>query len=323
MAIKSGDTLLIQQALKTARNINDIDQNGASLLMHLAYETGNLALVRQMVKQGASLQVKGVIWKDLTGAGDFYGNLTGIAAAAGNVQLLKYLIEEKKLAVDDKEYDPQTGNFDGWTALQWACSSFKPPPGEYVIDKQGWDNYHSYMQVLKYLISKGAQINIGDKNGSPPLLLLLSNTVDNDALYLFVKANANMAVTDNQGRNALHFLTAYTNGFCFIETFFTAANPNQKNLEGFTPYMLAVQAEYECYHQLHELKPDLDLQNNDGMTALMLAVQAGRYYDCERLLSSKANCGLKNKKGETAMALAIISGNRGIIELLKKHKCAE
>jgi ankyrin repeat protein len=53
-----------------------------------------------------------------------------------------------------------------------------------------------------------------------------------------------------------------------------------------------------------EYHPDLDLQNNNGDTALMIAVQKGIKFYVKYLLDSGADIHIRNIKNETAMDMA-------------------
>ena len=101
-----------------------LDENGATTLMWAAYQS-DLEMVKWLVENAADpFLKKGVIYlnKEKTA---YYGNLTGIAAGEGKLEMLRYLIEDLGIDVDDKEYNPETGQEDGWTAAQWADSRAK------------------------------------------------------------------------------------------------------------------------------------------------------------------------------------------------------
>ncbi|NHE58971.1 tetratricopeptide repeat protein [Cyclobacterium plantarum] len=120
-AIKGKDLLQVQELVSDGADVNALDENGATPLMWAAYQS-DLEIVTWLVDNGADPFLKrGAIYinKEKTA---YYGNLTGIAAGEGKLDLLQYLIEEVGIDVDDKEYNPETGQEDGWTAAQWADS---------------------------------------------------------------------------------------------------------------------------------------------------------------------------------------------------------
>jgi tetratricopeptide (TPR) repeat protein len=119
-ALQAGDTTQARQLLARGADPNTPDANGATPLMWAAYR-GSLNLVRELVAAKADPRRKGAIYLD-TARQSYYGNLPGIAAGEGNLPLLRYLLDGLGLPVDDREYNPETGKEDGWTAAQWADS---------------------------------------------------------------------------------------------------------------------------------------------------------------------------------------------------------
>tara|TARA_R110001599_G_scaffold221395_4_gene420024 strand:- start:45278 stop:49549 length:4272 start_codon:yes stop_codon:yes gene_type:complete len=123
-AIKAKDLPEVQKLVKEGADTNALDENGATTLMWAAYQS-DLEMVKWLVENAADpFLKKGVIYlnKEKTA---YYGNLTGIAAGEGKLEMLRYLIEDLGIDVDDKEYNPETGQEDGWTAAQWADSRAK------------------------------------------------------------------------------------------------------------------------------------------------------------------------------------------------------
>ena len=83
---------------------------------------GDLQTVKYLVGKKANYNYKqGVIYtnKEKT---SYYGNLLGIASGENNLELMKYLIEDLKINIEDIEYNPENSKADGWNALQWAVS---------------------------------------------------------------------------------------------------------------------------------------------------------------------------------------------------------
>ncbi|MBI0400294.1 tetratricopeptide repeat protein [Cyclobacterium marinum] len=122
-AIKAGDLPELQQLVKEGADVNALDENGANPLMWAAYRA-DLEIVKWLVDNGADpFLKKGVIYLNVEKT-VYYGNLTGIAAGEGKLEILQYLIEEVGIPEGDKEYNPETEKEDGWTAAQWADNSW-------------------------------------------------------------------------------------------------------------------------------------------------------------------------------------------------------
>ncbi len=113
-AIKENDFQKVRSLVNEGVDVNARDKNEASPLMWAAYKADQ-QMVKFLVESGANFNHKGII--DL-GGGAYYGNLMGLAAGTGKLELLKYLVEFCKINVDDNELNAENGEADGWTALQ-------------------------------------------------------------------------------------------------------------------------------------------------------------------------------------------------------------
>ena len=134
-AVKSNHLALVKQLISNGSDVNVQDENGATVLMWAVY-SGNLEMVKYLVSKNADCNKKGLLYLDNKG-NKYYGSLLSIAVAINKLSILKFLIEQCKIDVDDKEYNPLTKKSDGWTALQWSV-------------------YGGMRDIEKYLIEKGA-----------------------------------------------------------------------------------------------------------------------------------------------------------------------
>ena len=65
---------------------------------------------------------------------------------------------------------------------------------------------------------------------------------------------------------------------------------------------------------------NLDLQDQDGDTALMVAVFNGRPKVVEQLIENGASLDLQNQYGDTALTIAIQNGSSKIVKQFKMEK---
>jgi hypothetical protein len=111
-AIKAKELPQVQRLVEEGMDVNAMDANGATPLMWAAYQ-GDLEMVKWLVDNGADpFLKKGVIYLNEEKTA-YYGNLTGIAAGEGKLDMLHYLIEEVGIDLDDKEFNPEIGQEDG------------------------------------------------------------------------------------------------------------------------------------------------------------------------------------------------------------------
>lgn len=337
VAIKSRDSLEIARRIPLLKDLNAPDGNGGTLLMHLAKETDFMPLIQLMVNRGADLRPRGFVWTDSVNGG-FYGNLQGIAAGKGNLDMLKYFIETCRLEVDGKEFDQTSKAFTGWTALQWACTNLNGTWEE----NSGWDKpyFEPDLTILDYLLAKGADINVGKNEGGAPLLMALAKAPLPESFVLdwVEKRKADIRVTDNWGRNALHYFAM--NGIFAAndpdlknerDKYYRLLDLNKQDNDGYTPLMLAAynQKSKAVKYLLEQPNIQLNLTNKEGNTALMLnmlfAIQKSEEedinwspYDVLDLLKAGADCSIKNKQRQRAIDLAREIGSQELIEFLEK-----
>ncbi|HEX4878153.1 MAG TPA: tetratricopeptide repeat protein [Chitinophagaceae bacterium] len=214
-AVKAGDIITVEKLIRKGTAINATDNNGATALLWAA-GLGDLQMVKLLVSNGATVNTSGVIYTNSEKTG-YYGNLTGIAASQGHAEILKYLIDSCKIPVDDKEYNPETKQKDGWTALQWAAAAGKNEAVEYLLGKGADINAshtsdkgtpllyaiqsgHSLNAEL--LINKGADVNKANSGGTTPLMAAVD--AKNIALCILLwKNKADLLVKNNEDNTAL------------------------------------------------------------------------------------------------------------------------
>jgi CHAT domain-containing protein/ankyrin repeat protein len=211
-AVKAGDIITVEKLITKKTVLNASDSNGATALLWGA-GLGNMQIVKLLVQNGASVNISGVIYTNTEKTG-YYGNLTGIAASQGHMEILKYLIDSCKIAVDDKEYNPETKLKDGWTALQWAASRGQLEAVKFLLGRGANINarhttdkgtpllyaiqeFHSV--VTDYLINNGANVNAADNNGATPMVYAALNDDFETCIKLW-KHKAGLRVTLANGR---------------------------------------------------------------------------------------------------------------------------
>lgn len=184
--------------------------------------------------------------------------------------------------------------------------------------------------LARYLISRRADVGIFDKSGSTPLLVAAIQA-DPDMVQALVEGGA--AIDAKSTVNVLATPLVYA-----------AANPDpfkhKNNLaiiayllsrkggvdfpsaSGRTALMAAAQQSdaaqgYERAALLIEKGAKLDLANDKGETALMLAAGAGNGKLVQLLMDKGADAGKRNGAGETVMSYASRAGDKSGAKLLE------
>jgi len=144
-AIVQNDLGGVEEALKMGVDINATDENGANSLMWAVYK-GDVKMVKYFKNQGATVPSKGTIPIQ---NGGYYGNLTGIAAGEGKLEILKFLLDDFKISIDEKEYNAEQDTTNGWTALQWGAALKKVNVVDYLTTQQA-DTILAYSELSSF-----------------------------------------------------------------------------------------------------------------------------------------------------------------------------
>ena len=103
-----------------------------------------------------------------------------IASIEGNQAVVKYLVLNKKAAINDS----------GWTPLQYACT-------------------RGHLDVAQFLVANGAKVNALSPNNSTALMMSVMS--GNEYLVKFLLDNgADLKIRNQQGLTAIDFADIYT-----------------------------------------------------------------------------------------------------------------
>jgi len=172
--------------------------------------------------------------------------------------------------------------------------------------------------VMRLLLSRGADPNASNPNGTRPLHLAAGDgALMSVELLLQNKADPNVA--DRGGTTPLH-LAVMGDPDVVQALIEGGANPNARDDEGCTPLTMGVQygwVDPETTIKLFCLAgADIDLADAKGRTPLHLAVKDGPLTLVRLLLKAGASTKTKDGKGRTPLDLAQKRGNDEMIRLL-------
>ncbi|HWY35717.1 MAG TPA: ankyrin repeat domain-containing protein, partial [Nitrosopumilaceae archaeon] len=177
-AIKINDRELADKLIKEGADVSSVDSNGATTLMW-AVLYSDLEMVKKLIDHKADIRAKGIIYNNAEKT-SYIGNLLGIAAFKNKMDILKYLIEEKKIDPNDCALNKETKKEIGWPPLFFAI----------------WDGN---IDMLNYLLSKGADVNLTpgfDKYNAGLLAFSLKNIKICNKL---IAAGLNYKLADSSG----------------------------------------------------------------------------------------------------------------------------
>ncbi|KAJ8680801.1 hypothetical protein QAD02_016588 [Eretmocerus hayati] len=151
------------------------------------------------------------------------------------------------------------------------------------------------VEVIKFLVSKGADIHATTRYGSTVLHLAIQNLKKGNfpaslKLVTYLLENSvDVKFKDNAANSALH---------CLIKK---SININQSNL--LADYLLKAGA-------------IINTCNKQKQTPLHIAVESGNHQLCDYLVSNGADPSCKNKKSKTPLQISVEKSNVGIVKLL-------
>lgn len=216
---------MVKKLIGLGANVNTTDLNGASTIMWAIYKS-DLKMVKLLVKYGADVKKKGIIYIDEKNQ-QYYGSPLAIAAGNGNLDIVIFLIEKMgvlpndiQIGIDKKEI--------GRTALHEACTNGHSDIVEYLLEKGADINAQvivdskpmtptplicaaksNHFELVKYLLEKKADPDLADEYDFTPLAYAVINNNKNLInLLLSYGANINYPVINGAG---ILMLAAYVN----------------------------------------------------------------------------------------------------------------
>lgn len=170
--------------------------------------------------------------------------------------------------------------------------------------------------LVKKLLTSGAEANRRDNDAKTALDYAAEYDYFDSTLLLLAATDLKWANKEGRtalmiaaGNNSLNALRAYS---VAIQMAQMAPAEARKKTGKERAEILGLAAKFR--------KINVDQQDYEGMTALMLAAQAGHFEAVKTLIFFKANKLLKNKKGKTALDLARSKGNTEIVKLLSSRR---
>ena len=129
---------------------------------------------------------------------------------------------------------------------------------------------HGDVSEVQRLINEGADVQLGDNAGWPPIIWA-AREGHNEVVKLLLEhgANPNVVETGNSNMTPLHWAATSDNVDCVRMLLENGADVNRSTTYGYTALMMAANsASPQLVQLLLDYKPDLDLRNNEGQTAL-------------------------------------------------------
>ena len=314
--------LLVEKGI----NLNSQNEKGTTALM-IAVEGGKSDVVTLLLDRGVDLKLKD---KDGMTALD-------VAVNNGRLEIAKLLFAKAPPSASDYKSEAElTKATTNYALLRAASSNNLNEIKETVAsgadlntrDRRGFtalmrtiESSYGRNEATKFLIEQGSDVNAIDNNGNTSLMVAIQHS--NDELVVLLLENKAAAYPFNKDRKtALHLAAGQLRrksvaALLAVKPEVSASSAgvdvrgvdvNGLDASGRTPLMLAADNEGfvpdEVMQLLLNKGAQIDLQDPQGNTALIIAIKAGSMSGVEFLLSKGAAVNVKNNEGQSALKLA-------------------
>ena len=138
-------------------------------------------------------------------------------------------------------------------------------------------------QIVRWLLSLGADVSAADENGFSPLLGAV--TMDLATAKLLYEAGADINTRNNIGQTLLHGSVYYGNVEMAQWLLSLGADVSAADEDGFTPLHRAVTKDLATAKSLYEAGADINARSKEGKTILYEAALNGQFQTIQWLLS--------------------------------------
>ncbi|XP_018569756.1 uncharacterized protein LOC108909812 [Anoplophora glabripennis] len=310
-----GHVAILQLLLRSVifKIITDKEIKVADWLPKLAFQKRNtLNDLKIIVRKG------GVNIKNDSGYSPLH-----LAVKGGHWEMVNFLVEQGA--------NVNSKNDDGCSALHLAVEHVRSNIRKYYVDQFQYPylkvenkydtavcfaNKYKELDIVKYLVAQGADLNIGNNDGNTALHLAAKFKIT-DIVGCLVEQDADLNVKANDGKTALHSTVKYGSLGSIKYLVRHGADLNVKDNDGNTPLHLAARRENSSTLQyLMEQGADIYVKDVDGNTALHLAVKYERLGAVKYLVEHGADINARTTSGSTALSLTVKHGYSDIAKYL-------
>jgi ankyrin repeat protein/beta-lactamase regulating signal transducer with metallopeptidase domain len=315
-----GDVSLVKSLISQGMDVDAKDDNGQTPL-HEAAKRGHKDVAELLISKGADIEAK-----------ILDGETTPLlqAISQGNLETVALLLDKgANVQVQEGEWGPvasamwkdqkeiikllsdkRTGFSDVHIAAYFGdlnkVKRFLSDGGHInARGPSGFTLLHcalcgDHKELAQYLITKGANVNLTDSSGWPPLHFIGDTGASEEMIELLLDNGADVNLRDKQGRIALHWAAAAGQKPIVEMLIARGSNVNARTDSIGT-----------------------EKEEDSAWTPLHRACEKGHKDIAEILITNGANINAKTKRGKTALSLAKKNGHEQVVELLSEHRAKE
>lgn len=165
------------------------------------------------------------------------------------------------------------------------------------------------LRSLRYLILKGADTNLQDKDGKTAMHIAASEGKV-DVFNVLAAAGANAAIKDYSGKTALDYAAKQIRPTLEVTIAQTAIDKNKALFE------LVGTSSTNAVSKLIDSGANVNAVNSRGQTPLIVAANNNDANMVHLLLAKGANPDLRDKNGDTAIKIATKNGNAELAQII-------
>ncbi len=212
------------------------------------------------------------------------------AAHSGNLERVKTLLEGQPELLEARADN-------GGTPLHYAA-------------------YGMQIEVMDFLLKKGADINAKDNEGDTPLVWVVANGKKDSAVYLLEKG-ADINSTNQNGVTPLIISITRRQPAIMTLLLEQGADPTLRNISDFSPLRISVLfGNLDAVKQLLSHGADPSEKYEEGTTALHIACTEGQSQIAEWLIEKGADISIRDSSGYSPFYLASFYGQTKICQIL-------
>ena len=250
-AAREGSLNDVRSALSTGANINVRTNNNSTPLIY-ASESGHLEIVKYLVERGADLTLT-----------DNNGNTALDRARANNKPaVVEYLSSFFK---NNLYASVQKGDLNGVKLALENGANINQRSGDYNSTPLMEASYYGHLEVVKFLVEKGADITAADDDG--------------DTVFFYAQWGEHYPVIDylrSQSTSMLYKAAKNGDAYGVELAVENGANINYRDEDDNTPIVVAaIAGKYNVVELLAELGANVNARNKEGRSALNYVYDRG------------------------------------------------
>ncbi len=165
-----------------------------------------------------------------------------------------------------------------------------------------------HLEVVKFLVSKGADINLGDNENSPPIVNAALRSHP-EIVRFMLDNGASATLADDNGATALHFGCMGGDTLIVRMLLDKGADVNAVTNGGLSPIMYAAyRGKPDALRLMAEKGADLNTRSGDGKGLIHAAALVGSVEMLEYLTAAGADVNVRDSNDETPLFGAVARG---------------